>query len=187
MIDVFPILAATDPQAAAESVGLAEKFGIHVGHIVMQLISFAILAFVLYRFAFKPVFATLDERNAKIADGLKYAEDMKQQLADAQEEKKRVLQEASVEAKKLIEEARQAAESRIEKASQEAIQQAEGILTKAEQQIELDRQKMLSDARSEIARLVVATTSKVLSRDLSSDERNRFLESASSDLASSQN
>ena len=69
MIDFFSILAATDPNAA--SGGIVEKFGIHVGHIVMQGISFSLLAYILYRFAFKPVFATMDERNAKIADGLK--------------------------------------------------------------------------------------------------------------------
>ena len=38
MIDLFTIIAATDPNAA--SGGIVEKFGIHLGHIVMQVISF---------------------------------------------------------------------------------------------------------------------------------------------------
>ena len=64
MIDLITIVAATDPSAAAESAGIVEKFGIHPGHIAMQIISFSILAYVLYRFAFKPVFETILEKAA---------------------------------------------------------------------------------------------------------------------------
>ena len=60
-------------------------------------------------------------------------------------------------------------------------------MTKSEQQIELDRKKMLAEARSEIARLVVATTSKVLAKELSSDDKSRFTESASASLVDSSN
>ena len=52
---------------------------------------------------------------------------------------------------------------------------------------ELERQKMLSEVRQEVARLVVATTGKVLSRDLSDSEKATFSEAAAKELASSQN
>ncbi len=187
MIDLISVIAAADPQTAAESAGLVEKFGIHVGHIVMQVISFSILAYVLYRFAFKPVLATLDDRNEQIADGLKYAEDMKVKLAEAEAEHKEIIQKASQEAQQIVNEARTVAEEKISKSSQDAVVRAEEIISKAEQQIEMDRKKMLSEARSEIARLVVSTTSKVLSKELSADDRNRYTESASSQLVESSN
>ena len=46
---------------------------------------------------------------------------------------------------------------------------------------------MLSEVRQEVARLVVATTGKVLSRDLSDSEKATFSEAAAKELASSQN
>lgn len=187
MIDLITVIAAADPHAAAESAGLVEKFGIHVGHIVMQVISFSILAFVLYRFAFKPVLVTLDDRNKQIADGLKYAEEMQVKLAEAEAEHKEIIQKASLEAQQIVSEARSVAEEKISKSSQDAVARAEEIITKAEQQIELDRRKMMSEARSEIARLVVSTTSKVLAKELSAEDRNRFTESASSQLVESSN
>lgn len=187
MIDLFTVIAATDPQSAAESAGLVEKFGIHIEHIVMQVISFSILAYVLYRFAFKPVLATIDERNSEIADGLKYAEEMQVKLAEAEAEYKAIVQKASQEAQQIVNEARAVAEERISKSSQEAVARAEEIITKAEQQIELDRAKMLADARSEIARLVVATASKVLSKELSEEDRNRYTESAGAQLVDASN
>ncbi len=187
MIDLITVIAAADPNAAAGSAGLTEKFGIHVEHIVMQVISFSILAFVLYRFAFKPVLATLDERNKQIADGLKYAEEMQVKLAEAEAEHKAIIQKASQEAQQIVNEARSVAEEKISKSSQEAVVRAAEIIKKAEQQIELDRSKMLADARSEIARLVVATASKVLSKELSDDDRNRYTESAGAQLVDTSN
>ena len=71
------------------------------------------------------------------------------------------------------------AEEKISNSTQEAIARAEEIAAKAEQQIELDRKKMMDEARSEITRLVVATTGKVLSKELSS-EQGRYSRSASS-------
>lgn len=182
MTDLIQILAAADPHAAAESASLVEKFGIHWSHITMQAISFTILATVLWKFAFKPVLATMDEREAKIDSGLKYAEEMKVKLAEAETEKKKILQEASIEASTIVNEARQSAEARIAKSAQDAIKAAEDITKKAELQIQNDRKQMLAEARSEISRLVVATTSKVLAKELSAEEKSRYSESASSTL-----
>lgn len=187
MIDLIQVLAAADPQAAAESGSIVERFGIQTSHIIMQFISFAILAAVLWKFAFKPVIATMDERQKQIDSGLKFAEEMKVKLAEAEEERKRILQQASVEAKELVTEARQTAEARIEKSSQQAIAAAEEITRKAERQIELDRKQMLAEARSEIARLVVATASQVLSKELSAEEKSRFADRASASLVDSSN
>ncbi|MDQ8204239.1 F0F1 ATP synthase subunit B [Pelagicoccus sp. SDUM812003] len=182
MTDLIQILAAADPQAATESADLLTEFGIEWKYIVMQAISFSILAGVLWKFAFKPVLATMDERESKIDAGLKYAEEMKVKLAEAEEEKKKILAEASVEAKAIVTEARETAEARISKSAQDAIKVADDITKRAELQIENDRKQMLAEAKSEIARLVVATTAQVLSKELSEDEKSRYSERASASL-----
>lgn len=182
MIDLIHVFAAADAQSAVESAGIADKFGIQWEYVTMQVISFVILAAVLWKFAFKPVLATMEEREAKIDSGLKYAEEMTVKLAEAELEKKKILQEASVEAKNLVTEARRTAEARIEKSVQDAIKAAEDVTKKAELQIENDRKQMLTEARREISRLVVATASKVLSRELTAEEKSRYSESASSTL-----
>ncbi len=166
---------------------ILHDFGIEGPFLVSQIISFCVVVFVLYKFAFKPVLVTIDERQTKIADGLKYAEDMKSKLEDAEAQHKEIVQKASQEAQQIVNDARAIAEERISKSSQEASSRAAEIMTKSEQQIELDRKKMLAEARSEIARLVVATTSKVLAKELSSDDKSRFTESASASLVDSSN
>ena len=48
---------------------LAGNFGISWPTLVAQMVNFCIVALVLYKFAVKPIAATLDERQQKIADG----------------------------------------------------------------------------------------------------------------------
>ena len=65
---------------------IMHDFGISLPGIAAQILNVGIVVFILWKFAFKPVLATLDERQQKIASGLQYAEDMKAKLEAAQQE-----------------------------------------------------------------------------------------------------
>jgi F-type H+-transporting ATPase subunit b len=173
--------------AAAEAVPGAEenvlqRFGVEPAFLVMQVISFSILAYVLYRFMIKPVIATVDERNQKISDGLKYTEEMKAKLEAIQQESAASAKKAQAEATKIIDEARKAAKEFLDKQTQESSAKAGEILAKAQQVIELEKKKMLAEARTEIARLVVTITQRVLSKELSEADRSRYNEAAAREL-----
>jgi len=174
--------------AAAEAVTGAEenvlqRFGVEPAFLVMQVISFSILAYVLYRFMIKPVIATVDERNQKISDGLKYTEEMKAKLDALQQENAASAKRAQAEAAKIIDDARKAAKEFLDRQTQESAAKANEILVKAQQVIELEKKKMLDEARTEIARLVVSITQRVLSKELSDADRSRYNEAAARELA----
>jgi F-type H+-transporting ATPase subunit b len=128
------------------------------------------------------VLATLDDRQRKIASGLQYAEEMKAKLEAAQQESVASAKRAQIEASKIIDEARKSAKEFLDKQTQEAAGKASDMLVKAQQVIELEKRKMLAEARTEIARLVVETTQKVLARELSDADRSRYNESAAREL-----
>jgi F-type H+-transporting ATPase subunit b len=185
----FPLLilaqAAVAPAEAATGITkITQDFGISVPFILAQIVNFLVVAFVLWRFAFKPVLATLDERQKKIAAGLQYTEDMKAKLEAIQQESVASAKKAQVEATRIIDEARKQAKEFLEKQTQESAAKANDILVRAQQVIELEKKKMLAEARTEIARLVVETTQRVLSKELSDADRNRYSESAASELNS---
>ena len=163
---------------------ITEKFGVSVPTLIAQMVNFCLVALVLYYFAVKPISSTLEERQQKISDGLQYAEEMKAQLAEAERERTEKVKQAAIGAQKILAEAREQSKKMIEIKTQEAAAQAEAIIRKACEATELERQKMLADVRQEVARLVVLTSSKVLSRDLSEDEKSTFSESAAKELAS---
>lgn len=179
--------AATAPEGAASGGlvhDLVEKFGIDAANVGMQLLSFTILAYVLYRFAIKPTLATMDERNHQIEAGLKNAEATAAKLAEAQQQVAAQLKTAQLEANKIIDEARKAAKDLSERETAAATERANALLTKAQQAIELEHKKMLADAQKEIARLVVATTERVLAKRLTDADRAAYNETATRELTS---
>ena len=79
-------LAAADqlPRATNTLSGidkLLSDFGIDWPLLLAQVLCFSIVAMLLWKFAFKPVLATMEERQRQIESGLKYAEDTKAKLA----------------------------------------------------------------------------------------------------------
>jgi F-type H+-transporting ATPase subunit b len=175
-------------KAGAEGGGLVHdlvtKFGIDAKNVGMQLISFSILAFVLYKFAIKPVLATMDQRNAKIEAGLANAQATAARLAEAQAEIAAQLKAAQLNANMVIDEARKTAKELSEREAAASTERTAAQLAKAQQSIELEHKKMLADARTEIARLVVATTEQVLAKKLSEADRAAYNEAAARELAS---
>ncbi len=181
------ILAQATVPATEAASGIAKlvgDFGLNWPGFIAQMVSFCIVAFVLWRFAFKPVIATLDARQKKIVSGLKYADEMKAKLDATRQESAELIKEAQLEGAKFIEEARKAAKDFSEREQKAAAERANDIVAKAQQAIELEHKKMLADARSEIARLVVATTQRVLAKELNEADRTRYNESATRELTS---
>ena len=71
--------------AQAESNGqierLARTFGVDWPHLIAQMISFCIVCFLLYRFAYRPVLRMLADRRRLIAESLVNADKVKAELA----------------------------------------------------------------------------------------------------------
>lgn len=184
MLFVAAVEAAGHAHGAPSGITkIAQDFGIDLPFILAQAVNFSIVAALLWYFAFKPVMATIEERKAKIAAGLKYAEDAKAQLAAAQQENAAIVKNAQVEAARYIEEARKTAKEFTERETAAATERANGIITKAQQAIELEHKKMLEEARGEIARLVIATTQRVLAKELTDAERSRYNDAAARELS----
>lgn len=184
------LLAASTPALetahGAEAEGpaaLLHKFGFEWGYIAMQLLSFAILAYVLYRFAIKPTLSQMDERNRQIEAGLKNAEATAAKLAEANAAAAAQLKVAQVESNKIVDEARKAAKELSERETAAATERANALLKKANEAAELERKKIMAEAQQEIARLVVATTERVLAKKLTDADRAAYNESAAAELA----
>ena len=161
----------------------AARFGVDWPHFVAQCISFAIVAFLLHRYAYKPILTVLDERKQRIKESLDNAEKIKQELANAQAKTHEIMVQAGQEASKMIEEARAAAAKVQEQETQKAIAAAQAIVDKARQATEAEHARMLADLRREVGRLVVDTTAKVTGKVLTLDDQKRLAEETNRELA----
>src|SRR3954447_5832001 len=105
-----PIMFASIASDLAETAKTtAERFSLDAPHFFAQVISFSIVTFLLYRFAYHPILAMLEERRQRIAESLTNADKIKAELARTEAARLEVLDKANSQATKLIEEARGAA------------------------------------------------------------------------------
>src|SRR6059058_1456449 len=161
----------------------AETFGWNPWLFLSQVISFAIVAFLLRRFAYKPILAVLEERRRRIAEGQLNAEKIKKQLAEAEQRYAEILAKANADAQRMIDEARESSAHLAERKQQEAIAAAEQILAKAREASAIEHERTMESLKRELGRLVVETTAKVTGKVLTSEDQQRLQEETLRQLA----
>jgi F-type H+-transporting ATPase subunit b len=162
---------------------VAQQFGVYWPNLIAQIILFAIVYFVLKRFAFKPIIAMLEERRRRIEEGQLNAEKIKKQLAEAQTKYEEILAKANADSQKLLEEVRASGDRLAEQKRQEAIAAAEQITLKAQEAIALERDKTMAEMKRELGRLVVDATSRVTGKVLSPDDHQKINEETARQIA----
>ncbi len=182
MISIF-FLAQAGGGIVDSAKETAQAFGFEWPLFLSQCISFAIVAFLLQKFAYKPIVTILEERRQRIAEGLANAEKIKRELAEAEKRYQEILDKANTEAQRMIDEARASASAVAERRTQQAISEAEGIIAKAREATELEHDRMLSELKREVGRLVLDTTSKVTGKVLTDDDQRRISEETAQQVA----
>jgi F-type H+-transporting ATPase subunit b len=161
-----------------------ETFGFDTKIFLSQVVSFVIVALVLRQFAYKPILAVLEERRQRIAEGLLNAEKIKQQLAEAEQRHAEILAKANAQAQKMIDDARESSAHIAERKQQEAVVAAEQIMAKAREASAIEHEKVMTELKRELGRLVVNTTAKVTGKVLTPEDQRRLQDEAARQIAS---
>ncbi len=157
---------------------IAETFGWNATLFFSQVISFLLVAFLLHKFAYKPILAVLEQRRQQISDGLAAAEKSKAELAKAQAKVQEILGQAGAQANKIIEDARVAAAAVGEQERQKAVTDAQNILSKTREAGDAELARLKSELRKEFARLVIQTASRSTGDILTQDQHTRLADDA---------
>lgn len=160
---------------------LINTFHIDIKLIVAQLINFAIVLFVLYKFAYGPILKMMTERTEKIEKGITDAENAGAKLKEIEEKEKAVLTEARKQAQEIISSAEAVANKSKEEIVVAAKEQSERILAEAEKKIEAEKTQMMQEVKGQIASLVISATSKIIDEKLDSEKDKVIIEKAIND------
>jgi F-type H+-transporting ATPase subunit b len=155
---------------------MIETLGIRWIELAAQTVNFAIVLFVLWKLAYKPIFNMLEARREKIAEGVANAEKIKAELAKTEAARQKILADAGDLANRIIAEARAAAARVAEVETQKAVTAAEQILIKAREAAAQERATTLAQVKKEVGRLVVQTSMTVTGKILSPVDQNRLAE-----------
>ncbi|MDP3837200.1 MAG: F0F1 ATP synthase subunit B [bacterium] len=152
--------------------GLIEALGLDGRILLAQFLNFAVLLFVLWRFAYKPIFKILEERRLKIDQGLDDADAAAKSLLLTEEENKQLLIKARQEASLIIEAAQQQADERQREVVAKAETEINVITEKERAKIVAEKEKMMSQLKGEVSALVLAGLQQFLSENMT-DKRDQ--------------
>jgi F-type H+-transporting ATPase subunit b len=155
---------------------------INPGLTIWTWIIFLILLAVLSKIAWKPLIASLKNREQAIADSLQRTE---QARADAERliaENKRERAKAEEEVQKALHEGREYAERMRADLVEKAKAEAEKMLVRARAEIERDTQNALQQLRSEAADLAILATSKLLDENMDEERHRKIVDKMIADL-----
>jgi F-type H+-transporting ATPase subunit b len=180
---LYAFIQAAPPGDGGQVAEIARTFGVDWTHLGAQIISFGIVCLVLYKFAYGPVLTMLEERRQQIALGLANAEKIKAELDRTEAQRQEVMAHAYAEAAKSVEEGRAAGARVLEQETHKAQAAAQQIMAKAHEAAALDHDRMLTELKREVGRLVVQTTTTVTGKILTPEDHSRLAEETARHLA----
>ncbi len=157
---------------------LLGNLGINGKLFIAQLINFAILFYVLKKFAYQPILKILDDRKERIEKGLKDAEVAKEKLEQITAKEEAVLNEANKKATAILLEAEEKAEKNRLQAIKETEEEVARLMKRAEQRILEKKEQMLSELKKDVAELVVQATEKVLDEKIDKEKDVELIKKA---------
>ena len=176
------ILLALD-EGGGQVAQIARTFGVDWIHLGAQIISFAIVCAVLYKFAYRQILAMLEQRRQQIAQGIANAEKIKAELDRTEAQRQEVMAQAYTQSAKFIEDSRAAAARVLESETQKAVAAAEQIIAKAREATAQDHDRMLAELKREVGHLAVRVAMTVTGKILTPEDQRRLAEEAARQVA----
>lgn len=150
--------------------------------LIGQLISFAVFVWFCAKFVWPPLMNAMEERQAKIADGLNAADRAAKDLELAQEKASDQLRKAKEQAAAIIEQANKRSAQIVEEAEAEARAKAQQIMTSAEAEVEQMSVSAREELRLKVSELAVAGAEKILQSSVDAKKHNELLDKLAAEL-----
>ena len=152
--------------ASSEQATGIGALGLNIKSIICQIIAFAIVLWILNKFAIKKFLVVMDERKAELEKGLNRADEAKLELEEAAKKADATLAEARNQADGILSAAHGEAAQLLKSVEDKAATKAERIVSEAREQLHRDVEKARKDLKTETTYLVAKAASEVLGEKL---------------------
>ena len=134
--------------------------------LIFQMVAFALFVWFTMKFVFPPITKAMEDRKAKIADGLAAAERGARSLPAAAAKSEAALKEARVQAQEILAAANKQAASLVEQAKLQAKSEADRIVAAAGEETARDVARAREDLRKQVGELAVLGAARILKREV---------------------
>ncbi len=177
---LIPIAHASEEAVASE--GGAAVLGINLKLFIAQLVNFAVVLGILWKFVFTPVATKLQERTDKIEKAMKDATSTEKEKQEFAVWKQQEMSKARTEAGGII----SLAQTEAGKVKEDILKQAKDeqlkLVQQSKIQIEQEKAQALQSAKSELADIITSATEKILREKLTGDKDQKLIKDSLSQI-----
>ncbi len=134
--------------------------------LIGQVIVFSVLVWFIKSVLWEPMLKVLEDRKARIADGLAAAEKGKHEEELARQKALEELKKAKAEAADIISQAQKRASEIVDEAKNAAVDEQNRVKAAAQAEIEQEVSRAREGLRAQVAALAVAGAEKILGREI---------------------
>ena len=160
-------------QLAAEGDAL---FQVNLFWVIIGALNFIVFFAIIWSFALKPVSKILADRQERIEQGLKDAEQARRDRESAESERVATLGEARREANDILVRAQKVAQDTRDADIAATREELERLRARAATEIEAEKVRAIADVRAEVADLALLAAGKVVGETMSDDRQRRLVE-----------
>jgi F-type H+-transporting ATPase subunit b len=134
--------------------------------LLFQLVAFAIFVVLTMKLVWPPLLKVMEDRRARIADGLAAAEKGAKSLQDASAKSDEALKAARVQAQDILAAANKQAAQIVEQARTAAQTEGERIKSAAKAEVDREIAQARDTLRKQVGELAVVGASRILKREI---------------------
>jgi F-type H+-transporting ATPase subunit b len=164
-----------------------DALGINGPQLLAQIANFLVLLVILRFTLYKPILGMLDDRKARIAEGLGAAEKARGEATAAQERIDEQIQQARRDGQEVVANAQQIAARIQQDARDQSERDRETLAERARQDIQLERDRAVADLRAEFADITVSAAEKVIGESIDANAHQRIIDETLAESSLSEN
>lgn len=146
-----------------------------IGLIFWMTLSFAIVIFLLGKFAWKPIMKALNEREESIEHALRAADRAKEEMAQLTFSNEQLMKEAKEQRDEMLRDARKIRDNIVGEAKSKAEEEAKRIVETAKENIHFEKMAAITDLKNQLAVLSIEIAEKIMKEDLSTSDKQKAL------------
>ncbi len=147
-----------------------------------QTIAFIVFVWFCMKFVWPPIMNAIEERQAKIAEGLEASERGEKDLQLAQDKASQYLVEAKTQAAEIVDQANKRHAQIVDSAKDDARSEAAKIKAGADAEIEQEINRAKEQLRSQVAGLAVQGAEKILARSIDATAHQDILDKLATEI-----
>ena len=160
----------------AQASGPIGTLGLNLKLFIAQLINFAVILLVLWKWAYKPLLKILHKRQQKIEESVENAQKIETRLGQTEQEYQKKMADARHDAMVIINRAEEDAQEHAMEIRKKNEEEVKKLIKTAKAHIATEKENAKQEIRTHAAQLVAAATAKLLEQEVDKEKSEAVIQ-----------